>query len=72
MAEHFTRFSRKKQASYWLKQSTNSKKTTRLTTFAIWRTFAVLNSPLSPKLADKHVFENEINIDGGKHILACF
>ena len=30
---------------------------------------SVLNNPLSPKLADKHVFENEINIDGGKHIL---
>ena len=38
----------------------------------IWRIFAELNNPLSPKLADKHAIEDELNIDGGKHLLACF
>ena len=32
----------------------NSKKTIRPTTSAIWRIFAELNNPVSPKLADKH------------------
>ena len=31
---------------------------------------AVLNNSLSPKLADKQ--DNELNIDGGKYVLACF
>ena len=31
--------------------------------------FAVLNNPFSPKLADKHAIEDELNIDGGKHVL---
>ena len=47
-------------------------KTTRGTTSAIWRIFAVLNNPSSSKLADKQVIEDEFNIDGGKHVLACF
>ena len=34
--------------------------------------FAVLNNPLSPKLADKQAIEDELNIDGGKYVLACF
>ena len=46
MAEYFT--------SRGLKHSKNSKKTTQWTTSAIWRIFAELNNPLSPKLADKH------------------
>ena len=36
------------------KHSKNSKKTTRRTTSAIWNIFVDLNSPLSPKLPDKH------------------
>ena len=54
------------------KQSKNSKKTTQWTTSVIWRIFAVLNNPLNPKLANKQAIEDELNIDGGKHILACF
>ena len=34
--------------------------------------FAVLNNRLSPKRADKQAIEDELNIDGGKHDLACF
>ena len=29
-------------------------------------------NPLCPKLADKQAIEDELNIDGGKHVLACF
>ena len=52
----------------------NSKltRTTRRTTSAIWRVFAVLNKRLSPKLVDKQAMEDVLNIDGGKHDLACF
>ena len=50
----------------------NSKKATRQTTSAIWRIFAVLNNPLSPKLAYKQAIEDDLNIDGNKHVLACF
>ena len=45
----------------------NNKKTT-----AIWTMFAVLNNPLSPILADKQATEDELNIGGGNHILACY
>ena len=31
--------------------------------------FAVLNNPFSPKLADKQAIEDELNSDGGKHVL---
>ena len=31
--------------------------------------FAVLKNPFSPKLADKQAIEDELNIDGGKHVL---
>ena len=43
-------------------------------TSAIQRIFAELKNPLSPKLANKHALSkmNLINIDGGKHVLACF
>ena len=43
-------------------------------TSAIWRTFAAPNNPLSPKLADKQTctIVDELNIDEGKHVLACF
>ena len=34
--------------------------------------FAVLNNYLSPKLANEQAIEDELNIDGGKHDLACF
>ena len=54
------------------KHSKNSKRTTQWTTSAIWKIFAVLSNPLSPKLADKQAIEDELNIDGGKHVLACF
>ena len=54
------------------KNSKNSKKTTRRTKSAIWRIFALRNNPLSPKLADKQAIEDELNINGGKHALACF
>ena len=48
------------------KDSKNSKKTTQRATPAIWRIFAELNNPLSPKLADKHAaIEDELNIEGG-------
>ena len=51
----------------------NSKltKTTRRTTSAIWRAFAVLNNRLSPKRVYKQAIEDVLNIDGGKHDLAC-
>ena len=39
-------------------------------TSVIWRIFAVLNNPLNPRLANK--WDIELNIDGGKHVLACF
>ena len=31
-----------------------------------------MNNPLSPKRADKQAIEDELNIDGGKRVLACF
>ena len=47
---------------------------TRRMTSAIWRIFAKLNNSLSPKLANKHdaLFIDELNIDGGKHVLLVF
>ena len=36
------------------------------------RIFAELNNPLSPKIADKQAIEDKLNIDGNKHVLACF
>ena len=41
-------------------------------TSAIWRISAELNIPLSCRLAVKQAIENELNIDGEKHVLACF
>ena len=38
---------------------------------AIWRIFAELNNPISPKLADKQATEDELYIDGEKHMLLC-
>ena len=61
LAEHFTRF----PTNYCLK---HSKKTTRRTTSAIWSIFADLNSPLSLNMP----YRGELNIDEGKHVLACF
>ena len=52
--------------------ATKSKNTTRRTIMAIWRIFAGLNNPLSPKLANKQAIEDELNIDGDKHVLACY
>ena len=60
MAEHFTRFTKKKYANYW-PNSKNSKKITRRTTSAIRRIYAELNDPLSPKLADKRTL-SEMNL----------
>ena len=56
------------------KHGKNSKKTARRTTSAVWAIFAELDNPLSPKFDDKHACtnEDELNIDGGKHVLACF
>ena len=34
--------------------------------------FAALNNPFSPKLADKQAIEDELNIDGGTHVLLLF
>ena len=34
--------------------------------------FAVLNNPFSPKLAAKQATEDELNIDGAKHVLLLF
>ena len=39
-------------------------------TLTIWRIFAELNYPLSPKLANKQATEDDLNINGG--IKACF
>ena len=50
--------------------STNSKNTTRRTTSAIWRIFEELNNPLSPNLVDKQAIEDELNVNGSKHVLA--
>ena len=50
----------------------NIKNTTTLTTSAIWRIFAELYNPLSLKLANKQAIEDELNINGGKHILVYF
>ena len=33
---------------------------------------AALNKPLSRKLPDKQAIEDELDIDGGKPVLACF
>ena len=57
-----------------LNHDKNSKKKTRQMTSAIWRIFEDLNNPLSPKLADKKTctIEDKLNIDRGKHVLACF
>ena len=57
MAEHFTRFAREKYAKKHSKNSTN---------------IAELNNSLSPKIADKQAIEDKLNIDGNKHVLACF
>ena len=37
-------------------------------TSAIWRIFAVLKTTFLPKLADKQVTEDEVNVNGGKHV----
>ena len=63
---------RRNERTIGLKYTKNSKKTTWLTPSAIWRIYAVLSNPLSPKLADKQVTEDELKIDRGKHVLACF
>ena len=34
--------------------------------------FAALNNPFSPKLANKQAIEDELNIDGGTHVLLLF
>ena len=36
----------------------------------LWKLFLAL--PLSPKLAHKQEIDDKLNIDGGKHVLACF
>ena len=41
-------------------------------TSAVWGIFTVLNNPLSPKRGDKQTIEDELNIDGGRHVLVCF
>ena len=54
---------------------TKSKNTTRQTNstiMAICRIFTGLNNPLSPKIANKQAIEDELNIDRGRHVLACF
>ena len=52
------------------KHSTNSKNTTRRTTSAILRIYEELNNPLSPSLVDKQAIEDELNVNGSKHVLA--
>ena len=63
---------RRNERTIGLKYTKNSKKTTWRTPSAIWRIFGLLSNPLSPKLADKQATEDELKIDGGKHVLACF
>ena len=61
MAEHFTRFPWEKQANRQLfgyKHSKNSKKR-----IIIRRIFALLNNPLSRKLADEQANKDELNIE---------
>ena len=70
MVEHFTRFARKKRRTISEKHSKNSKNTTRRTTSAILRIFEELNNPLSPHLGDKQAIEDELNVNGSKHVLA--
>ena len=52
------------------KHSKNSKNTTRRTTSAIWGIFEELNNPLSPNPVDKQAIEDELNVNGSKHVLA--
>ena len=53
-------------------KSTNTTRRTTSTIMVICRIFAGLNNTLSLKLANKQAIEDELNIDGGKHVLACF
>ena len=47
-----------------IEHSKNSKKTTQQMTWAIWRIYAILSNPLSPKLANKQAIEDKLNING--------
>ena len=74
--KYFTHVTKKKwpnRTTYYQKtqQYHQGKKKPRRTTSAIWRAFAVLNNRLSPKRVDKQAIEDVLNIDGGKHDLAC-
>ena len=60
-SDHFTHFTRKNQANYWKKNSKNRKKTNQRSTSTI-NNLENICEALAPKL----------DIDGGKHVLACF
>ena len=50
------------------KHSKNGKNITRRTASDVWRIFAqCLNMPIN-----RQAIEDELNIDGGKYVLACF
>ena len=72
MVEHFTCFTKKKEANYWLKTQQEQQEDNSMDDICYLENinFAVLNNPLNPRLANK--WDIELNIDGGKHVLACF
>ena len=72
MAEHFTRFTRKKWANYWLKTQQEQQEDNSTDDICCLENVCELNKPLSPKLPDKQAIEDELDIDGGKPVLACF
>ena len=72
MAELFTRFARKKQANYWLKAQQEQQEYNSTDDMCYLENICRTEQPLSPKRADKQAIEDELNIDGGKRVLACF
>ena len=72
MAEHFSSFTRKKSPKYLLKTEKEQQEDNSTGPSAFWRIFAVLNNPLSIKLANKWAIEDELKIDGGKQVLVVF
>ena len=65
MAEHFTRFSSKKQASCWLKEQQQKDN-------CYLGNVCSTEQPFISYTGDKQATKDEIDIGGGKHVLACF
>ena len=70
MAEHFTHFTRKKEVNYWLKTQQEQQEDNSTAASAIWRTFAELNKPLSPKLTPSKM--NLTTMEESMFYSACF